>query len=451
MEQDKRLQEAVMFFSNSGYLRLLQGLADKYRSLGRLGGSVKLDGLTDGEREAIGLLLRRDLSGSRTVTVTYAQFAQAIADSRFHGIDELALLQRVLGTSLLSKREERERLADGWNRMMSELLAGCHQRGDEAGARWVEHLAERGAGARHLVSWFEAEPERLQQVLDVVLQAIASLPDEAYERLPIYAARVTRDPHAFDRDRDEGKLLLQALVFLKQERDPGYQPDQPLSAEQASELLYEYGLLRDDILNFVTCSGIVALRDGSRVAWWEHAAREHVALHVPLRELVLADTFVAYGDEAKVPGSDGRRVYIVENSSVYADLLDRVKRAGVVVPLVCTGGQLHIAAWHLLDKLAANGYELYYSGDFDPEGLLMAQRLRLRYRERLRPWRYSVHDYERCLSEVGLSDTRLKQLQAVEDPELVPVRERMQELRSAGYQEQLIEELAVDIGSIASQ
>jgi len=104
-----------------------------------------------------------------------------------------------------------------------------------------------------------------------------------------------------------------------------------------------------------------------------------------------------------------------------------------------------------LDKLAANGYELYYSGDFDPEGLLMAQRLRLRYRERLRPWRYSVHDYERCLSEVGLSDTRLKQLQAVEDPELVPVRERMQELRSAGYQEQLIEELAVDIGSIASQ
>jgi len=430
---------------------LLQGFADKYRSLGRLGGSVKLDGLTDEEREAIGLLLRRDLGGTRSATVTYAQFAQAVADSRFQGIDVLELLQRVLGVSLVSRREERERLADGWNRMMSELLDNCHQRGDEAGAKWIRHLAERGAGARHLVNWYETDPERLRQVLDVVLQAIAALPSDRYERLPIFAARVTRDPHAFDRDRDEGKLLLQALVFLKQERDPGYQPEQPLSAEQASELLYEYRLLRDDILNFVTCSGIVALRDGSRVAWWEHAAREQVALHVPLRELVLADTFVGCGDAATTCNDARCKVFIVENSSVYADLLDRTKRAGGVVPLVCTGGQLHIAAWHLLDKLAVNGYELYYSGDFDPEGLLMAQRLRLRYPERLRLWRYTVQDYERCLSEVKLTESRLKQLKAVVDPVLAPIGRRMQELRAAGYQEQLIAELAGDIGNIASQ
>ena len=51
MGQEERLREAVLFFADRGYRRLLQGLADKYRSLGRLGGSVWINGLTDVERE----------------------------------------------------------------------------------------------------------------------------------------------------------------------------------------------------------------------------------------------------------------------------------------------------------------------------------------------------------------------------------------------------------------
>lgn len=445
MGQEERLREAVLFFADRGYRRLLQGLADKYRSLGRLGGSVWINGLTDVEREAIGLLLSKDLTGRKSVTVTYAQFSKAIEGSKFQGVDVLAMLQQVLDKPLIPKREERARFYSAWDNMMDELHAGCLKHGNEAGARWIRHLAERGAGTRHLVRWFDSDPERLRQALDVVLRAIAELPMDAYERLPIYAARVTRDPHAFDREREEGKLLMQALVFLKQEKDAAYQPELPLHAEEATELLYEYRILRDDILNFVTCTGIVAVRGENRVTWWEQAARDRAVLHIPLRELVLADRFVVYDDLNRLEGAVSRKVYIVENSGVFSDLLDRSQRMGRSVPLICTGGQLHIAAWHLLDKLAEEGYEFYYSGDFDPEGLLMAQRLRRRYPNHLKLWRYSIADYERCLSDVSLSDSRFKQLQSINDPQLIPVKERMLQQRKVGYQEQLIEDLVNDI------
>lgn len=50
----------------------------------------------------------------------------------------------------------------------------------------------------------------------------------------------------------------------------------------------------------------------------------------------------------------------------------------------------------------------WYAGDFDPEGLLIAQRLKLRYKKQLELWKYHVDLYEKYLSEVELSDRRIK-------------------------------------------
>lgn len=47
--------------------------------------------------------------------------------------------------------------------------------------------------------------------------------------------------------------------------------------------------------------------------------------------------------------------------------------------LVALAGPLRLACLMLLDGLVKGGAVIYYSGDFDPEGLQMAQKLIQRY------------------------------------------------------------------------
>ncbi|WP_445492526.1 DUF2399 domain-containing protein [Niallia sp. 03133] len=66
----------------------------------------------------------------------------------------------------------------------------------------------------------------------------------------------------------------------------------------------------------------------------------------------------------------GNKVWIVENSSVCSTIMDTVSDA----PIICTHGQLRAASWRLLDLLTDAHCTLYYSGDLDPEGILIADR-----------------------------------------------------------------------------
>ena len=74
---------------------------------------------------------------------------------------------------------------------------------------------------------------------------------------------------------------------------------------------------------------------------------------------------------------------------------------------VCVSGQPRLATLLLLDFLKEN-HRFWYAGDFDPEGLLIAQRLKERYGEALDFWKYEVQWYEQYLSSVRLSESRIK-------------------------------------------
>ena len=117
------------------------------------------------------------------------------------------------------------------------------------------------------------------------------------------------------------------------------------------------------------------------------------------------------------------------------------RQPGILHPMICTSGQLREASWQLLDLLAASGCSLYYAGDFDPEGLLIAQKLKVRYGERLKLWKYEADLYETYLSEVELSDRRMKKLEQVSVQELQEIREAMYKKRRSAYQESMMEAL----------
>ena len=94
------------------------------------------------------------------------------------------------------------------------------------------------------------------------------------------------------------------------------------------------------------------------------------------------------------------RIYMVENPSVFAELVDADanKQDGMnddFRVIVCGNGQPSMAVIRLLDTLLGSreGAVLSYAGDLDPAGLGIAQSLQLRFPQAFRPWRMDREHY----------------------------------------------------------
>ena len=107
---------------------------------------------------------------------------------------------------------------------------------------------------------------------------------------------------------------------------------------------------------------------------------------------------------------------------------------------MCMNGQPRLAGLVTLDLLAASGTVVYYAGDLDPEGLLIAQKISEYYAGEFHYWHMETEDYEKCKSEEGISPKRMRILERITDDRLKPVVERIKAYETARYQEMLMEE-----------
>ncbi|MCD8118863.1 MAG: TIGR02679 domain-containing protein [Lachnospiraceae bacterium] len=133
-------------------------------------------------------------------------------------------------------------------------------------------------------------------------------------------------------------------------------------------------------------------------------------------------------------------IYMVENPSVYAMLCQKWHGTQACM---CMNGQPRLAAVLMLDLLAEAGVTVFYAGDFDPEGLLIAQRVKQYYHgekhQTLRFWHMTEDDCLASLSGETLDERRIKMLERITDPELKKPAELLRERGVAGYQENIWE------------
>ena len=401
------VKEAAAFFrSEPGFKRLFVEMKRKYESLGRVGGAVSLQSFSKEERESIAAFFGKDVS-----RVFLSDFEKQLGQTRFAGVGLVELLEHYFGVPLMSNKERRQAEAEERERFFARLAEEHH---------WFAAVR----GQRFVQTAYETDRNGLEEAARLVGAALCRLPLSSYMRLPLFAQQVASDPHAFDLSTLPGRLLLSAL----QATTPG-QWD-VTSVESVNELLQSVGLLREDILNFVTCANILAETEGGPHPVFSAASETNTALNMPLRDVLSL---------VSVRPARGGTVYIVENAGVFSTLLDT--RA----PLVSTNGQMNLATMKLLDLLAASGAKLYYSGDFDPEGLAMAERLLERYGQSVTLWRFSLDDYAAANPVVDLPSERLAKLASVTSAPLQPLKEEMKRKKKAGYQEAIIGRLTEDI------
>jgi uncharacterized protein (TIGR02679 family) len=441
-------QEDLNFFKdNRGYRRLFEAFRKKYKSLGRIGGSVKLINLSPEEKEILTSHFRKDYTRQTSVDVSLLKFEESLKNTKFEGYTLKEILEAYFGEPLTGKKEDEETFQVQKKQFFERLYSIC--RSEESKA-WLEDVYEgKAAGARVIEMRLSREEDRgkLFREMGDVCRALDDLPVKRHskERLPVFASRITQNPHALDLGTTLGNLFFNALCSVL---DVGEVKD----SQDRAEVYYRAGILIDEISNYVTVVGLQAFKKDVADPVWQAAYENGQALQVPLLNL-------SFIDEIKSPTGD---VFIVENPGVFASLLDlwnkqifekdvkKIPEPGacpITPSLICTFGQPRLSAFVLMDLLARSGAQMYYSGDFDPEGLMIADRLYRRYSDKLKLWHYTVKDYKKCLSHKTISEKRLAMLKNITCPDLAPVVEFMADIKKAGYQELLLDELASSLSS----
>lgn len=415
---------AAYFQSRPGYRRILSELLKKYRSYGRPAGTIRLDDATQEECDAARSIFGRPFSPP--LRFHAAQFEAALQELRFGKVSLKEVLESYFNTEIRTNSELREAENSRFTTMMTQILK---QTDNSLCIRWLQTLKDH-QGDGYQLPRREAAKD-LDGTRHALLQACRSLDlleqrTQGMVRLAVLSAHATSDPHALDSGTLCGKLFLRLLSFRSGLAVPA-------NAEQRDRLYYENGILYDSISSLVTQTGLVLLAGTA-----EHPACSLFRQRREIYTLSLANLSGLTG--ARSPSG---KVYIVENEMVFTQLCDHVSQFHSL--LICTSGQPSVAALRLLDLLAREGTQLFYSGDFDGKGLSIAAQLCVRYPNLLKPWHMEIADYDQCRSDILLSKSSRSLLQGCVGTALEAAAEAVKQFDRAGYQELLIPLLETDL------
>jgi len=421
---------ATYFKEKAVYQKAFVQMRKNWKKYGKVAGRIKLLGLSLEEQQELGGFLGKDFA-EETVQFRMVDFAQALSETRFVGLTLEMLLMEYFGETMIQNRVVELQKRESQKMFMDSLYKVIEKRHgqDSRVTHWaLEMMAQKKFGYRLLQDEYKMRGrEKAESLVLCICTALVYLERHANEqiRLALLGAEVMLNPHAFDQKMPAGKLLLQALGYI-------HQKTSVKSAEEILMLYYQAGIKPDDISSFTTAYGIRLYTEEG----------EHMAYHAFIQKNEPYVITLSNLNHILRVHCENSIVFLIENQMVFSHICEEMGNQNIA--LLCTSGQMKTASLIMIDLLCAAGHQLYYSGDIDPEGLNIADKVLKRNRQ-CTPWRMSVSDYEHCISKEKVSEERLKKLNSVQDSRLLAVSAKLKQKKQAGYQERLIEYLLEDI------
>lgn len=410
--------------------KIFRGFREKYASYGNFSGTVILKNISEKDLEVLEGFFQKNFHGKKSISISAARFEKALKESRFEDFSPKEVLELYFREKMTGKKEQQQSEEQRWNQALEELGEVYKQ---TYGAEWLSDL---GKCKEEMYFYLQKryrevgkEKEKIKKLLELGCKILNNFPYHHGNReyLAVFAARMTGNPHAFDDGEKESVFLRMLIQWDIAQREILVERSEIFPALYRQRLYLAAGILRDDMSNCAMLSGIRAWKkNGELHEGMEGFFREGNPVQVPLS--VIAD----WG-RVECPED---AIYIVENPSVYAMLCG--KWAGKKA-CMCMNGQPRLSAVLLLDLLADAGVKIYYAGDFDPEGMLIAQKIKKYYQGEAVYWKMSAEDYEKSKSKEILTAKRLKMLDHIDDMELLETAEELRKCGLAGYQENLWE------------
>jgi len=397
---NSELEFAKNYFEQKKVLKqILEELVKKYYTYGKFTGTIKKSELLDYE-PLLGFIGVDDVQWNKTARFKLDDFVEAYYKSKFAKVDLNELIVVITGQKLVTKEEVADKVLTDWK----QYLDSIHKK--------APHIFKSFSDVQ-IKHYFNQSVK--VDVFEKVNYVIDNMPTKL-TRLPVFSYQVLNDPHGLDRDNNIGRMFWDYLKTTSKADD--------------NEIYLSVNLIKDDILNFVTVQNLIA--DNSL---FKAASADNIIWNVPLMQLLKIES---------VKPSSGNKVFIIENSSVYAIVTDSLKQ----VPLIMSSGQFKMATWKILDLLPKD-IEIYYSSDMDPAGLVMSQKLWERYGNRVHFIGMSTELYRKYQnSGKKLLDVQISVLKGITLPVLNDLKMLMLNEKKAVYQEAEISEIISGIKAV---
>lgn len=392
------------YFKDENLNLLFSTLKEKYIKTSRLSGSIKIIPNVS-EAYKIGRFLGLNLKPDEENIIKIKDIEKAINKSKFEGLNLIEILN-YLYKNLKTKEEIITEEILRKNLLLKELLKTYEN--TPIYLWFVENITKKDIYQK--VMYILTHEKKL---IYNILSSLINLPAQKGKmvNISIFSSIITKDPHYFDLDTSHNHDL---VWFICKFKEIEFNNNRAFKID----VLNSVGIYMDNISNFVITFNLYGPTYLN-----ELSNKKEVAI-LSLNNL----------NNLEEVYSLNKKIIILENPSLLNVIISKNYQSGFII----TSGNLNIACYNILDKL--KNHEFYYNGDFDPEGLLIADKLLERY-QNLSLIGYEKELFLKSISSKELSVSRIKKLTKVNHEKLKEIKEEMIISKKAGYQEKIIDDL----------
>ena len=428
----KKSEEGAKFFKeNEGYTRLFKAIKNKYISLGEIKGNIRVTKPTYIEKQALSGLMKKDYSRNTTITISLKKFQDVLDKSRFEGVTLLEILKEYFKEEIITKKENKQKYKDELEEFWKDILE--QNKNTNIYSYLKKSIENEDELYKNIKKHYNKKDQNIKQELLNACKGINNLPEKLI-RIPVFASNILSNPHGFDKKALCGKLFILLLCYMNNIAYPN-------NSEELSELYYNNNLLVDDVSNMVLCKNIVGFTKVDEYRQYGEICKRYIK-HEGLKgfnkynEPIYLTIYNLSNISFIEKSNKHEEVVITENPAVFMEIMEKCQIKDF--PLVCTYGQVKLSGIILLDKLVEQGYKLYYSGDLDPEGIQIADKLKQRYKQNLHLLGFDKQTYNANISNIELSTSRLQKLEKVKSEELKQICNEIKESKKVAYEEKNI-------------
>lgn len=393
------------FKERKGFNRLFLGLKEKYVSLGRYSGCVSLKNVTKEEANDLSDFFGVIVSEGQEFKTSFSRIEKILRKSKFSGFTWEELFLGYFGEELCDKKYivmiEKKKEEKFFDRICNNLK--------EPYKKFFSNIIlEKGNIYQVMLKRYHKNEYKFKIDLENIFKILSSIDEFTPTSLTILAS-ISGDPHFLDFGNSNSSLFIKMMAKF-------YGYNEPINTLEKIDFLSKFKIYVDNYSNYVIT---YLLR--SNVDYINGFAEYNEVLNLNLSNL------------SKINKLDtvSKKVYVFENPS----LLSVVK--SLCVPVIIASGNPNYVVYKVLEKLISSGNEVYYNGDFDPEGLCIASNIKKSFPS-VKFFCYDKEDYEMSFSNNKISNVRLKKLNKVNDIQLNVIKNFLLENGVSGYQEKNI-------------
>lgn len=417
------------YLKSKNVKRLMLEIRKKYISYGKLAGKITIKDTSKEERKDIGGIIGKHYS-TNDITITAKEIDNAIKTSVYNKANIKDIIDAYFNLETITSKQSSENKNNADLAFYNSLIEILNKNNvSKKITEWLDYsYANKKQGYRILQNIRKENPKEVLTIFDNVTKGIKQIIEKNSINLPIaqFASNISGNPHFLDKNSQSASLFVSILAYI-------YKEEYPSSSKKWYELLEKAGLIKNEIAGNVAIYNVNLIKDGKPHKGALGCYEYHEIFMVSYNNLNSIDKATTANN----------RAYIVENEMVFTLLQKQIKDCDTA--LICTSGQLSITATKLIELLVKGNTKIYYSGDIDPEGLGICDRLWQKHPNNIIPWHMETNDYLDSISNVDVSLKRLSSLNKIENTILRKTAQVLSDRKKAGYQENIIDYYLKDL------